>query len=138
MKSLSTLIQLQKTFVDEQRVMLARMQEQLERIVSAIAQLEIEKAREQVWAQKNPESSVTYGEFLKRAVQRGRTLERDRLVAEASVEAARAKLSELFEEQKRYELAEAGRVAAEAADERKRETLELDEIGSVTHERNKR
>ena len=117
--------------------MLARLQDKLEAIEHAIAQLEIEKAREQVAAKQNPENAITYGEFLKHAIVRGRKLEKERQIATAAVEAAHDKLAELFEEQKRDEIAEAARIEAEAREERKRETIELDEIGSVTHERRK-
>jgi flagellar export protein FliJ len=135
MKSLATLIKLQKTRVDEQRQVLARLQEQLEIIENAIAELEISKTREQIAAQENPEARTTYGAFLKAAVQRGREMDKQRQIALAAVEVARDKLSELFEEQKRYEVAEADRIAAEIKEENRRETQELDEIGSVSFNR---
>ena len=47
MKSLATLIKLQKTRVDEQRLTLTRLQAHLENIENSIAALEIRKAREQ-------------------------------------------------------------------------------------------
>jgi flagellar biosynthesis chaperone FliJ len=56
MKSLSTLIKLQKTHVDEQRLALARLQARLEEIEQSIAMLEIKKAREQTVAQENGEA----------------------------------------------------------------------------------
>lgn len=137
MKSLITLIKLQKTRVDEQQQLLAKMQEQLDMIVNSIAELEIKKAREQVSAQENAEARLTLGNFLKVAVQQGRTLEKQRLIAIAAVEAARAKLAELFEEQKRYEIAMAARLEAQQHEERRRETILLDEVGSVSYMRNK-
>jgi flagellar export protein FliJ len=137
MKSLATLIKLQKNRVDEQRIHVARLQTHLSEIEQKIAQLEIDKAREQVAAQKSVESTVTYGAFLKAAVKKGRDLEKDRQVAEAAVEVARGQLTELFEEQKRYETAEANRITAEEKEERRRETIELDEVGGMSHERRK-
>ena len=137
MKSLSTLIQLQKTHVDEQRRHLARLQARLDAIVKEITELEIQKAREQIAAEENPEARQTYGAFLKAAIKRGRDLEKSRMVAEAAVEVARDKLAELFEEQKRYEIAEEARVEAEAREERRQETIELDEVGGVTYQRKK-
>jgi flagellar biosynthesis chaperone FliJ len=137
MKSLATLIKLQKTRVDEQRQTLAKAQEFLDGVAQAIAQLEIKKAREQTAAEKHPEARLTYGAFLKAAVRDGRALEKQRAVAEAAVEAARAKLAELFEEQKRYEIAAAHRQAAEDREGRRKETIELDEVGGVTYTRNK-
>jgi flagellar biosynthesis chaperone FliJ len=137
MKSLSTLIKLQKTHVDEQRVQLAKLQAQLDEVERAIAELEIKKAREQVAAEQNPEARTTYGAFLKKAVIQGRELEKQRMVAVIAVELARDKLTELFEEQKRYEVAEAARVESEAREERRRERIQLDEFGGMTHERKK-
>ncbi|MDE2029438.1 MAG: hypothetical protein KGI97_02625 [Alphaproteobacteria bacterium] len=136
MKSLATLIKLQKTYVDEQRQQLARLYDQMEEIEGRIAQLEIMKAREQE-AARDIAASATYGAFLKRAVEVGRTLEEERQTAAMAVRIAQDKLAELFEEQKRYEIAEEQRIEDEAREERRRETIELDEVGGVTHERNK-
>jgi hypothetical protein len=138
MKSLATLIKLQKTHVDEQRLALAKLQAQLAEIEKAIMILEITKARELTVAQANAETRATYGAFLKAAVQRGRELEKQRQAMEAAIDIARQKLTELFAEQKRYEIAEAARLAAELKEEQRRETLELDEIGGVTHARKKK
>jgi len=138
MKSLATLIKLQKTRVDEQRLMLAKLQAQLEEIQKRIAELEIRKAREQIVAQEHNEARTTYGAFLKEAVKVGRELDKQRQIAEAAIEASRLKLIELFEEQKRYEIAQTARLAAEEKEERHRETVELDEIGGVTYTRQKK
>ncbi len=135
MKSLATLIKLQKTRVDEQRQTLARLQAQLEDVEKRIAMLEIQKAREQEVAQANVEARMTYGAFLRAAVKMERDLEKQRMTAISAVEIARAKLAELFEEQKRYEIAAAARLEAEQREERRRETIELDEIGSVSYSR---
>lgn len=137
MKSLATLIKLQKTRVDEQRQMLARANDRLLKIEQAIANLEQQKEREKVAAAQDAEKAVTYGAFLKVAIKRGRDLEKERQIAQAAVDAARAALAELFEEQKRYELAEENRIAEERREEARRETAELDEIGGVTHQRRK-
>ncbi len=132
MRSLATLIKLQKTYVDEQRLQLAKLQEQLEQIQQRIVQHEILMAREQVAAQKNEEARATYGAFLSAAVAKSRALEKERQTAVAAIEAARARLAELFEDQKRYEIAEEGRQQAEAAEERKRERIAFDEVGSIS------
>ena len=137
MKSLATLIKLQKTYVDEQRLVLARSQDDLARIEQHIAELEIEKAREQLAAQENPEARATYGAFLTTMVVRERAAEKERRAGLAAVELARAKLAELFEEQKRYEILEKSHREAAVAAERRQERLELDEIGSITHTRKK-
>ena len=135
MKSLATLIKLQKTYVDEQRQHLAHLLDEQEKIQHKIAALEIEMAREQVAAQEHPEAQATYGAFLKAAIERARALEKDRQAGEHAIEIARDKLSRLFEEQKRYEIAEAARIEAELSAERRLERIDLDEIGSVTYVR---
>ena len=135
MKSLAALIKLQKTYVDEQRLMLAKLQDHLAQIEQDIAAIEIEKAREQIAAQASAEARATYGAFLRACVARERALDKERISALAAIDIARDRLAELFEEQKRYEIAETTRREAEAADERRRERIELDEIGSISHAR---
>lgn len=137
MKSLATLIKLQKTYVDEQRQQVARLLDQLSMMDKKIAALEILKAREEVAASQSHEARTTYGAFLKSVILKSREFERDRRTAAEAVQIAQDKLAELFEEQKRYEVAEENRIKAEEAKTRRRETLALDEIGSVSHERNK-
>ena len=63
MKTLTTLIKLQKSRVDEQRQHVAKLQLMLDAIVQKITALEIEKAREQVAAENNPGARSTYGAF---------------------------------------------------------------------------
>ena len=134
MKSLQTLIKLQKMLVDEQRQHLSTLQDHLERIEQIITQLEINKAREQVAAQDN-EARTTYGAYLQQMIGQGRVLEKERQTAAMAVKIAQYKLAELFEEQKRYEIAEAQRIEKANSEERRRETIELDEVGSVAYER---
>jgi flagellar biosynthesis chaperone FliJ len=134
-KTLATLIKLQKAHVDDQRRQLNKLQDILEGIERGIAALEIEKAREQVAAENNPEARATYGAFLKRITARGHEMEKERRAVARAVDEAHARLSELFEEQKRYEIAEEHRIAEEGREERRLERIELDEIGGVTHER---
>ncbi|MDR3424408.1 MAG: hypothetical protein P4M13_04930 [Alphaproteobacteria bacterium] len=133
-KSFATLIKLQKNLVDEQRQQLARLLDHLERIEGQIAQLEILKAREQAAAQ-DLAARATYGAFLKNMIIKGQALEKDRQMAALAVKIAQDRLAVLFEDQKRYETAEAQRLEEEAKEERRLETIELDEIGGVRHER---
>ncbi len=138
MRSLATLIKLQKARVDEQRIMLAKLQEQLEK-----AEKDLQALRDQMEAQKkllrkNPDMSLTYGAYLKEALKREELLEKRRKTAEYAVSIARDKLAEVFEEQKRYELAEAKRLEDEAKEEAHKETLFMDEVGSVSFVRKKR
>ncbi len=138
MKSLATLIKLQKVRVDEQRIMLAKLQEQLAR-----AEQELQALRNQMEAQKkllrrNPDMALTYGAYLKEALKSQALLEKRLRTAQQAVAIARDKLAEVFEEQKRYEIAEAKRLEDEAREEAHKETMFMDEVGSVSFVRKKR
>ena len=137
MKTFTTLIKLQKSLVDEQRLYLARLQEMLDGIMQRIAQLEIERARELIMAANNPEARATYSAFIKRMAEKSQALEQERQAMAHAVDLAHLKLTELFEEQKRYEIAEEARIDAEEKEERRQENIMLDEVGSITHERQK-
>ncbi len=138
MKSLATLIKLQKTQVDEQRMLLAKLQLRLEAITREIAEHEQRQEKERLAAQKDPELAVTYGEFIKWSIKRAQELERQRETAAKAVNIAREKLAELFEGQKRYEIAESNRLEEERLEQLRQETLYMDEVGSVAHERKMR
>lgn len=138
MKSLDTLIKLQKSQVDEQRQLLAKLQARLDEVHAAIERLTMEQALEQVAAHENPTYAVTYDQYVKRAIQRGRQLEKQKRAAEIAVNFARDKLVELFEEQKRYEIADRQRRERADAEERRKERLTLDEVGSVRYARKKK
>lgn len=135
MKTLETLIKLQKSLIDEQRQHLARLQDHLDNVLHRIAELEVEKAREQLAAEAHPEARTTYGAYVRRAADRGKQLEIERVAAQQAVDIAHARLAEMFEEQKRYEIAEEARLEAEAREESRREGLQMDEVGGMTHER---
>ncbi|MFA4994620.1 MAG: flagellar FliJ family protein [Bdellovibrionales bacterium] len=136
-KSFATLIKLQKTLVDEQRQHLARLMENLEKIENRIRQLEALRAREQAAAAKNEIARMTYGAFLKNLIAKRRELEKEHQAAAAAVRKAQERMAELFEEQKRYEIAEEQRIEEIEKEERRLERIELDEIGGVRHERKK-
>ncbi len=137
MDSLKTLIDLQKARVDEQRIVMTRLNARLDMIEQQIAELEIRKVSEQTAASENQESRTTYGAFLDHAKRQGLVLERERQATLSAIEAARAVLAELFEEQKRYEIAQNARELAALKEEKRKESIELDEMGAVTHERKK-
>lgn len=138
MKSLATLIKLQKTRVDEQRLVLAKMQEQLALILGHIEALQSEQEEQRNLLHTNPELAMTYGDYVKVALKKMELLEKKRRTAEIAVSAALEKLAEVFEEQKRYELAEQNRIEEEEREQQRRETHTLDEVGSVSFIRKKK
>lgn len=137
MKSLATLIKLQKTRVDEQRMLVARLQDQLASIEAGLAALRAQQEQQRVLVRELPEMALTYGEYVKTSLQQEALLMKKRRTAEMAVNAALDKLAELFEEQKRYELAERNRIEEEEREEARRETITLDEVGSIGFTRKK-
>lgn len=138
MKSLATLIKLQKTRVDEQRLVLAKMQEQLTLVLYRIEELEAEQEAQRQLLHQDSSYALTYGEYVKRALMQREGLERNRRAAEYAVKLAHDKLAEFFEEQKRYEIAEQNRIEEEEREEQRRETHTLDEVGSISYIRHKK
>jgi len=138
MKSLATLIKLQKNAVDEQRIILGKLQTRLERIEAEIAAHDARRREEEKLFTDHPDMGMTYGAYVRAAILKARALQKQRQSAAAAVEIARDKLAEVFEAQKRYELAEEARLAREEKEEQRRETAFLDEVGSVSFVRNHR
>lgn len=138
MKSLLTLIKLQKTKVDEQRIFLLKLQEQLAHIDSEIVRLEKEKTEQEALIHENSSYGVTYADYLKAFLDKMQFFTRKRRSIEYAVNIARDKLAELFEEQKRYEIALQNRQEEAAREEQRQETHVLDEVGSVGYLRRKR
>lgn len=138
MKSLSTLIKLQKNYVNDQRLMVAMLQEQLAGIENDIQLFHEQQAQQRVLVTQHPEMALTYGEYLQQCVIKEELLQKKRRTAELALGYARDKLAELFEGQKRYELAEQARLEEEARVEAQKETQRLDEIGSVSFVRKKK
>lgn len=131
-KSLATLIKLQKSHVDEQRILLAALQDQLAKIKDSIRHLRREREEQKKLLEKKPEMGLTYGEYIKASGEKERALEKKKRTAEIAVSIALDKLAELFEEQKRYEIAQEARLEAKRKEERRKETHFLDEVGSVS------
>lgn len=131
MKSLKNLIRMQKNIVDEKRRELVRFQEEADYLRQAAQKLEEEILSEQQAARDNFEASFAYANYHKAAMKR-----RDRLfqairAADHSVELAAEAMREAFQELKRFEIAEAERLAREMAERKRKESIMLDETASI-------
>lgn len=136
MKSLATLIKLQKSLVDEQRRMLADLQNIFDRIEAEIAALQAAQRAEEEQARHAPsEMNVTLPHFIAKTKARLAQLTQAREDALVAIEQARDRLGELFETQKRYEIIRDHREAEAEAERARQERLELDEIAETTHQR---
>ncbi len=139
MKTLGTLIKLQKSLVDEQRRMLTDLQNILDRIDHEIVELTVAQAREEgVVRDAEPVARQTFSLFIMTVKARLERLMAAKQQAVEEVEKAREKLAELFEAQKRYEIISEQREAAALAEENRQEQMELDETAAQGHQRRKR
>ncbi len=108
MKQLETLIKMHKLHVDEQRRVLAARQAEADAIMMAIAtlqaNLELEKAKAAEITDQ--EVAFSFGVYIKEQLKKHERLQHDLSAKEREVDAERVKLSMMFEELKRYEIAE--------------------------------
>ncbi len=137
MKSLVTLIKLQKTYVDEQRLVLVKLQEQLQAIQNKILAAHALQEQQKELLHKNPDMGLTYGDYLEQYLKKLELFEKEKDTMKYAIELALDKLAGLFEEQKRYEIAQRQRDEEEKRIEADRETKILDEVGSVSFVRKK-
>jgi flagellar export protein FliJ len=136
MKSLDTLIKLEKARVDDMRRMVAQLQDVFDRIESEIMDLIASRLNEEAVARTaSPDERITLAPFLAQVRQRLALLEQARVEAAAAIEAGREKLAEAFETQKRYEIIRDQRDAAALVEENRQEQLTLDEMAAQAHER---
>jgi flagellar export protein FliJ len=137
-RTLKTLIRLNRFEVDEKRRDLQRLLDREAEIQAAIARLDRDLRAEQAVA-AHPEAAAvgfSYGAFAAATKER-KAVELDKLAQlYPEIEKAREALAEAFGTLKKYEIADANRAAAQAAEEARQETLELDEIALAGHRNN--
>ena len=132
---LATLISLQKTKVDEQQAILARLYLQYDAIVEKKNRLEGDKIKQDELLNENPDMGMTYANYLRQYLKRREAYAKELKVMEKAIDMARDKLALLFEEQKRYEIAKEQRDEEVRQKELAEERKTLDEVGSVGFQR---
>jgi len=138
MKNLKTLVKLQKTKVDEQRIVLLKVQTILDEIIISIENLEKDKKKQEELLHKEPEVGMTYADYLNQYINKKEHLHKKKESTQYAVDLARNQLAELFEEQKRYEIALQKRIDEAKQEEQRKERLYLDEVGSTSFLRKKK
>lgn len=141
MRDLHTLIKMQKLKVDEQRRALADKQREVDGILMAIATSEAAMETEKALAAEqhggHQDRMVSLGAYIKNELARQATLRRNLSIAERRVDKEREKLAVLFEEQKRYEIAQENWDKEKREEEAARENFEYDEQASQRHHKEK-
>jgi flagellar export protein FliJ len=134
-KSLNTLIRLQKQKVDELRRRQGALENKRQQLLQRLEDLADELKKEQKLASENPEMGGFFGDFAGRIRLRREETTAEIKKVEKQMDELAAQIRAAFAEQKRYEIVRDQRLAEQRAQLEKRETEQLDETGAQAHER---
>jgi flagellar export protein FliJ len=135
MSTLDSLIRLHRWQVDERRRQVAELDALGEKLRQELARLAEEHTNEQAAAGASFLARHVYPGYLRRAMERQKTLEQSLAETETQTLAAREALAEAFQELKRYEVAQANRERLRISAATRRERLETDAIAIQTFRR---
>ncbi len=137
MKSLLTLIRLKQQHLDEKRLALTRLEEEMATVKSMIDNIDIEMACESEAARGDADKAFGYGSYLAGARARRAGLEeRTEQVRELMV-AASDEVAEAFREMKRFELAQTLAEQRAAEEVARQEQATLDDVALTGYRRAK-
>ena len=131
-KSLKTLSRIQKFKIDEQRKILAERIDKEAEIMNNIRLADEKYNAEKIFAQNNP-GVGDFGAYTKRYLELRRELENSLLAVRQEIEIIRDKISDMFKEQKTFEIVERERKLAEQHEQEQKDQKMLDEIGTNTY-----
>lgn len=135
---LKSLIRYHKWRLDEKRRALADLHSLTDRLAEQLVALEAEVKAEHDAARQSPETAVTLAAYINQANFRKRTLTESIAQVKRQIEVATDEMQEVFQEVKRYELAQDERTRREKEKIRRRETTMLDEIAATGFHRRQR
>ena len=128
-KSLKTLSRIQKFKIDEQRKLLVEKQTEEERIINNLKQLEQRYNEEKLFVQENPNIG-DFGLYTKRYLEIKQEQEECLSLIREQIEAIRDKISEMFKEQKTFDIVDRERDKANRKELEQKEQKLLDEVGT--------
>jgi flagellar FliJ protein len=135
-KGLSTLIRLRKWEVDEKQRALAILLRQEEGVIERQNALEAEIRAEMAFASNAPiEQRSTLAPYLKRSDQMRERLAAALQEVRRHIAVAQDNLAEAYRRLKTFEVTQKQRDTAEAKEEARLETIELNELGLTLHRR---
>lgn len=137
-RDIRTLIQLHKLRVDEQRRALAQRQREADELIAAMAALEAALEVEKMKAAEQQLAGnelFNFGAYVEKELNRWELFRNALARKEEEVALEREKLALVFEELKRYEIAQESWNAEYAAEQKKLEAQTLDEQASQRHHR---
>lgn len=127
--SLKTLVRIQKFNIDEQRKLLNEQLEAEDKLLQALSVLENELEREKKFAEENPRIG-DFGSYYKRYQARQEELEAALAKVRQRIEQIRDVMSDMFKEQKTFEIVDKNRTAVQQKDDEQKMQKTLDEIGT--------
>lgn len=127
--SLQTLQRIQKFNIDEQRKILVELRTKEEELQNNLNRLNAEYERELEFATQN--SGVgDFGAYTQRYLQYREAFEAQLAALRAEIEKVRDKMSDMFKEQKTYEIVDTNRQKRREKEESAKDQKTLDEIGT--------
>ncbi len=134
-RSHEPLIRLARFKVEELQKQMAELDRSRQSLMDQIERLEASVPEEQAAATEFKEGYVAYGSYAQAVIKRKENIRASLDEVEVQADALRARLSEAFQELKKYELLEERRLARIEDAVRKAEQDELDEMAQIRHVR---
>ncbi|MDA0781750.1 MAG: flagellar FliJ family protein [Rickettsiales bacterium] len=128
MKSIQTIIKVNKQALDEKRQELAELEGQKEQLINWQKKMKDELAKEFDFAVKNPEMSITFDYYRKLISRRQVNLQLALNDLNLQIENITLQIAELFGEVKKYEIIEQQKLAKILKEQKLRDSKALDEI----------
>ncbi|WP_300542017.1 flagellar FliJ family protein [Maricaulis sp.] len=134
-RSHEPLIRLARFKVEELQKQMAELDRSRQSLIDQIERLEASVPEEQAAATESKEGYLAYGSYAQAVIKRKENIRASLDEVEVQADALRARLSEAFQELKKYELLEERRLARIEQAVRAAEQDELDEIAQIRHRR---
>ena len=129
------LIRLARFKVEELQKQMSELDRSKAALINQIERLEASVPEEQAVAKESKDGYLAYGSYAQAVIKRKENIRFSLAEVEVQSDALRARLSEAFQELKKYELLEERRLARVEDAVRQAEQDELDEISQIRHSR---
>ncbi|MFS2317200.1 flagellar export protein FliJ [Maricaulis sp. D1M11] len=134
-RSHQPLIRLARFKVEELQKQLAELDRSKASLNDQIVRLEASVPEEQAQATQSKEGYLAYGSYAQAVIKRKENIRASLTEVETQADALRERLSEAFQELKKYELLEERRLARAEDAVRRAEQDGLDEVAQIRHRR---
>jgi len=134
-RSHEPLIRLARFKVEELQKQMAELDRSRQALLNQIERLEASVPEEQAIAAESKEGFLAYGSYAQAVIKRKENIRLSLDEVDVQADALRERLTEAFQELKKYELLEERRLARAQQALRAAEQDELDEIAQIRHSR---